>query len=214
MALETFEKLPEEKKALILSTGIREFSRKSYKDVSTDSITRSCQISKGILFHYFGSKKEYYLYCLDTALSRLTAQTEEVSGTDFYEILFSGMKRKLSLCMQYPDETHLVNMASRDASAEISREKAEIIQKHSSAVQTESANILHSAMETLPFKEGLNKQKTLEGLHIYLRGLLNQYLLRYQQAPDQFFENSLQIQEELKEYLDLMLHGICKEEAL
>ena len=166
MALETFEKLPEEKKALILSTGIREFSRKSYKDVSTDSITRSCQISKGILFHYFGSKKEYYLYCLDTALSRLTAQTEEVSGTDFYEILFSGMKRKLSLCMQYPDETHLVNMASRDASAEISREKAEIIRKHSSAVQTESANIsapqkrLFSGATIKTSKSGFSKSIT------------------------------------------------------
>ena len=57
MSFETFEKLPTEKKEYILSTGIKEFSQKSYKDVSTDIITQKCHISKGILFHYFGSKK-------------------------------------------------------------------------------------------------------------------------------------------------------------
>ena len=214
MALETFEKLPAEKKNLILSTGIRAFSRTSYNDVSTNSITNACQISKGLLFHYFGSKKDYYLYCLETALARLTAQTEAVTGADFYEILFAAMNQKLALCMQCPEETHLVNMASRDASAEIASEKADMLRKYALRTQLESAKTLQAATESLPFKEGMNTPKTQEALHIYIRALLNRYLLRYQQTPDQFFENSRQIQQELKESLNLMLYGICKEEDL
>ena len=100
MSMETFEKLPADKKELILSTGIKEFSQKSYKDVSTDVITGKCGISKGILFHYFGSKKKYYLYCLEQCLERLTEKTEETAGSDFYEILFESMNRKLSVCMR------------------------------------------------------------------------------------------------------------------
>ena len=50
MSFATFEKLPKDKKEYILSTGIKEFSQKSYKDVSTDIITQKCHISKGILF--------------------------------------------------------------------------------------------------------------------------------------------------------------------
>lgn len=210
MALETFEKLPENKKELILSTGIKEFSQKSYKDVSTDSITKKCGISKGILFHYFGSKKGFYFYCLEKAMGRLTAKTEGAVGDGFYEILFSSMSRKISVCMQYKDEMHMVNMASRDASAEIADQKAEIIRRYMTIGQLESAQTLRKALATLEFKDEDKKQVTVEGLHIYINAILNKYLLQYQQMPDKFFENRDRIKEEMKTYLDMMLYGICK----
>ena len=94
MSQKTFEKLPDDKKARIVKAGISAFSRSPYKDVSTDTITKACQISKGILFHYFGSKKQYYLYCLEKAMVCLTEKTEAAEGNDFYEILFSEMNRK------------------------------------------------------------------------------------------------------------------------
>ena len=212
MSFATFEKLPKDKKEYILSTGIKEFSQKSYKDVSTDIITQKCHISKGILFHYFGSKKKYYLYCLEKALERLTLTTKEdtVGGNDFYEILFASMNRKISICMQYKDEMHMVNMASRDASAEVAREKAEIIRKYMAGVQLQSAQTLQKAVAALNLKSEEKRQITVEGLHIYINAVLNKYLLQYQQTPDEFFKNSEQIKEELKAYLDVMLYGICK----
>jgi hypothetical protein len=42
---------------------------------------------------------------------------------------------------------------------------------------------------------------------------MNIYLARYQKTPDLFLENSLRIKEEIREYLDLMLYGICEEHA-
>lgn len=210
MAFETFEKLPEEKKEVILSTGIRAFSQKSYKDVSTDCITKECGISKGILFHYFGSKKEFYFYCLNKAMERLTSKTEGGAGDDFYDILFSSMKQKISLCMKYSDEMHMVNMASRDASAEIAERKMEIIHKYMSAGQIESAGTLKRALETLRFKDSGKIQTTMEGLSIYISAVLNKYLMQYQQTPDEFFKNSDKIKAEMKIYLDMMLFGICE----
>ncbi len=210
MSFETFEKLPKDKKEYILSTGIKEFSQKSYKDVSTDIITQKCHISKGILFHYFGSKKGYYLYCLEKSLECLTSKVDAVLGNDFYEILFASMNRKISICMRYKDEMHMVNMASRDASVEIAQEKAEIIRRYLAGVQAESVQTLRRAVATLDFKIEESSQITVEGLHIYINAVLNKYLVQYQQAPDEFFENSEKIKEELKAYLDVMLYGICK----
>ena len=210
MVFERFEKLPEDKKSLILSIGIKEFAQKSYKDVSTDVITQKCQISKGILFHYFGSKKGFYLYCLEKSMERLTRKGEAVTGDDFYEILFASMNRKMAICMEYKDEMHMVNMASRDASIDIAQEKAGIIKKYMMDVQAESVQILRNAVATLHFKEGDCNPVTVEGLHIYINAVLNKYLVQYQQTPDAFFENSEKIKVELKTYLDVMLYGICK----
>ena len=211
MSFEAFEKLPEERKQLILSTGIKEFSEKSYKDASTDHITKECGISKGILFHYFRSKKEFYLYCLNVAMESLTSQTKETENkSDFYDILFSSMERKISLCMRYSDEMHMVNMASRDASAEIAEGKAGILHKYMDLVQAESKTTLMRALAALEFKESENMEKTMEGLFLYIHAVLNKYLFQYQQAPDEFFQNSDRIKAEIKEYLDLMLFGICR----
>lgn len=210
MALESFEKLPANKRELILLTGMKEFSQKSYKDVSTDNITKKCGISKGILFHYFGSKKDFYLYCLEKALERLTAKAETVAEGTFYEIIFGSMNRKMSICMQYKDEMHMVNMASRDASMEIEERKTEILQRYMAIAQLESAKTLRRALDTLEIKDDEKKQVMIEGLHIYTNAVLNKYLLQYQQSPDKFFENRDRIKEEMKIYLDMILYGICK----
>ncbi len=210
MSFETFEKLPADKQEKILSAGIREFSCKSFRDASTDTITEQSQISKGILFHYFGSKKKFYLYCLEKSMERLTGKTEEITGNDFYEILFAEMNRKIRLCTQYSDEMHMVNMSSRDASSEIAEEKTEIMRRYAAAIRSESLLMLRNALNVLHLKN--REEVTAEGLQIYINAVMNRYLLQYQQEPDKFFANSDAIKTEMKEYLDLMLYGICEGE--
>ena len=213
MAFEAFEKLSADKKELILSAGMKEFSQKPYKEASTDSITKACGISKGLLFHYFGSKKAFYFYCLESAMEKLTAQAQsKEEANDFYDILFSSMDRKMQLCTRYGDEMHLVNMASRDASEEIAERKNEILQAYTVGVKKDSSETLKRALAMLDYKDGINIRKTAEGLSIYIHAVLNRYLLLYQQMPDAFFENTEKIREEMKLYLDLMLFGVCREQ--
>ncbi len=209
MSLETFEKLPAQKKEAILKSGIREFSDKSFQEAGTDRITKQCGISKGLLFHYFGSKKDFYLYCLETAMERLTEKTEAAEGNDFYEILFAEMDRKIRKCTQYPDEMHLVNMASCDACAQTAQEKEEILRKYRVGIQKESSEILMRAMSVLDLKEGINRKTAAEGLQIYITSVMNRYLMQYQTDPDAFFHNNKKIRKEMREYLDLMVYGIC-----
>ncbi len=210
MSLETFEKLPEEKRERILSEGIRAFAGSSYRDVSTDDITNACQISKGILFHYFGSKKEYYLYCLEKSMERLTQPQEEGEETDFYGILFGTMDRKISLCAKYRDEMLMVNMASRDAAGEVATAKAEILGRYRETVRAESVRTLEKALAHLPLAEEKRTPLAAQGLHIYISAVLDRYLLQYRENPEEFFRNSEKIRNEMKEYIDLMLYGICE----
>lgn len=211
MAFEAFEKLSADKKELILSAGMKEFSQKPYKEASTDSITKACGISKGLLFHYFGSKKEFYFFCLERAMEKLTAQAqskEEVN--DFYDILFSSMDQKFALCIHYYDEMHMVNMASRDAATEIVQQKAEMMQKYAIQIKMKSAETIRRALQTLHFKHDENLQMTVEGISLYINAVLNKYLIQYQTTPDAFFQNRDAIKSEMKQYLDMMLFGICQ----
>lgn len=212
MSIDTFEKLPGEKREAIISAGIREFSRKTYTDASTDTVTSSCGISKGILFHYFGSKRNYYLYCLDRAMERLTPENGEAEGEDFYGIIFGAMERKFSVCRRFSDETRMVNMASRDASREIAEGKAELMGRYASRIREESMGILLRAVGTLKLRDPGRRKLITEGLFLYVNALINRYLLMYLQQPDMFFENASKVKKEMREYLDLMLCGICRNE--
>ena len=210
MTFEKFEKLPTDKQEMILTVGIKEFSHKGYNDVKTDTITQKCGISKGRLFHYFGSKKDFYIYCLEKAMDRLTEKTHQPESTDFYEILFENMGRKIAVCMKYKDEMLMVNMASRDASGEIALEKVQVMSKYMAYIQGQSMEMLSTAVSALQIRQGADKNKVVQGLYIYINGVINKYLIAYQNTPDKFFENSEQIKIEIKEYMDIMLYGVCE----
>jgi len=211
MSFESFEKLPKEKKTVILKSGVAEFSQKSYADVSTDKITKNCGISKGLLFHYFGSKKEFYLYCLNQSLEKLVAATPEPEQSDFYGIIFSVMDEKFRLCHEYPDEMRLVNMAARESGGEIVDSKNKIFTEYLAKTTEASAKVMTRAVNTLQLKTP-GEKKVIETLMLFVNVIMNKYLLIYREKPDKFFEQSDVIKAEMKEYINLMLYGVATEE--
>ncbi|KYD13276.1 hypothetical protein B4135_2939 [Caldibacillus debilis] len=60
-----FQKLPEEKKQRIIRAALKEFADKGYEQASTNRIVKEAGIGKGMLFYYFNSKQDLYLYLID-----------------------------------------------------------------------------------------------------------------------------------------------------
>lgn len=211
MSIAAFEKQPVEKQQKIVGTGIQEFSAKAYKDVSTDAITKACGISKGLLFHYFGSKKEFYLYCLDKALKRLMDQQAVAHKGGFYDILFTFLDQKIRLFKLHPQEIHFLNMASCENTKEVAEGIKQVVGEYNKIIQIQSMFRMRTAVSTLPLKNP-EKQRVMEGLLLYVNAVIQKYLNIYQETPELFCINAEMIKMEMKEYLELMLKGVCKEE--
>lgn len=214
MSRESYDRLPENRKKMILDSGIAEFSRRPYTEASTDDITKASGISKGLLFHYFGSKREFYCFCLEQALLVLTSgSTPPPQADSFYAILFSIMDTKMKLCRKFPNETHFANMAARETSTEVSEGKMAVIRKFMSQAKDNSKVSLARAVSILPLKKPEERERVAAGLTIFIHALINQYLELYQERPDDFFEAADTIKTELKTYIDLMLYGVAREEV-
>lgn len=207
MSISAFERLPAEKRDRILQRGINEFSKKSYSEASTDEITKSCGISKGILFHYFKSKKQFYLFCVEQALKRLISDTHESADEDFYDILFESMDEKLNQCRIYADEARLVNMAARETNGEVMNDVASVLLSYRARVKTDTVKAMARAAGKLRLKPE-NREKAIAALSLYVQALINRYLSEYREKPDEFFQKSEEIKAEMREYIDFMLHGI------
>jgi AcrR family transcriptional regulator len=57
----------EERRAQLLAVGLRQFGARAYGDVSIDDIAAEAGVAKGLLYHYFGGKKELYRASLQVA---------------------------------------------------------------------------------------------------------------------------------------------------
>lgn len=66
----------EERRTQLLELGSQVFSTRSYEDVSIDEVAQMANISKGLLYHYFRSKREFYVETIRADSLRLRKLTE------------------------------------------------------------------------------------------------------------------------------------------
>jgi AcrR family transcriptional regulator len=72
----------DERRAQLLALGLAMFSERSYDEVSIDDLARAAGVSKGLLYHYFPTKRDLYVAALGEAAGRLVdAITTRSTGT-------------------------------------------------------------------------------------------------------------------------------------
>jgi AcrR family transcriptional regulator len=69
----------EQRRAQLLTLGQELFSSSTYDELSIDDIARAAGISKGLLYHYFPSKRDYYVATIRVAAGELLHQTDTVA---------------------------------------------------------------------------------------------------------------------------------------
>ena len=84
MKMVNFEKASQEKQRAIINAGFLCFGQNGYQKTSAADVAKAAGISKASLFHYFGSKKEMYLFLCSTA-QRAIEQKHYVGNTDYFE---------------------------------------------------------------------------------------------------------------------------------
>lgn len=62
----------DERRAQLLELGLKLFGTRAYDEVSIDDIAAAANVSKGLLYHYFGSKRAFYVAIVRDAAERLT----------------------------------------------------------------------------------------------------------------------------------------------
>jgi len=87
----------DERRAQLLELGLRLFSSRAYDEISIDAIAEEAGVSKGLLYHYFGGKRAYYLATIEYAAGRLLASLDAVPEA------LAGPARALAMITAYLD---------------------------------------------------------------------------------------------------------------
>ena len=90
-------------KERILLAAIEEFGRHGYAATSTNTVVGSAGVSKGLLFHYYGSKKELFIECVRYVVEKMAGYI--LARLDFpSNDIFDRIRRSLEIKMQFCKE--------------------------------------------------------------------------------------------------------------
>jgi TetR/AcrR family transcriptional regulator len=212
-----FEKQPQEKKDLIIKVAIEEFVKNGYDKASTDVITRRAGISKGILFHYFKSKKNLYLYLVNYVKDLMTEKTmevlKEIQCDDFFERVKEIALLKQKLAVQYLQESQFIADAFSNPPVAVKKEMEEIIKKYYETYQEEfllEHVYIKNLIQTEKLRDDISVDTVISMTMFIVEQLSNKYWALYrnkQMDIVNIMESSIK---ELNDYLKIVKYGIYK----
>lgn len=193
---------------LLLEAGIAEFARHPYTEARTDRIADDTGISKGLLFHWFGSKRAFYLACLTVALERLTAPVPEPADqTDPVAWLTAAARARFEAAAAEPLATALVGRAARETSSEVVEEVRTLLGRHHAARRDDSRQRLAAWVGRLPLRPGLDADWVAEAIDLHVAAWLGRRLAAYEDRPEAFLADAEAIIAGLRPHLELILNG-------
>lgn len=103
--MEKFNALPKEKQGRILEAGYQCFGKMGYRKASVQDIASAAGISKGMVFHYFGSKKGMYRFLIQSSFQEIFASFQqgfEPDMTDFFDRILMLTNCKIDCLKRHP----------------------------------------------------------------------------------------------------------------
>jgi len=100
-----FFNLEEDKRERIINAALKEFLH-GYKHASTDNIVKEAGISKGLLFHYFGTKARLYQFLIDYGIEKMQYEFFDRLGSfdnDIFETIWQLSLLKQEISRHFPN---------------------------------------------------------------------------------------------------------------
>lgn len=86
----------DERRAQLLALGLEMFAGRSYDVISIDDVAAEAGISKGLLYHYFPTKRDFYVAVVKEAARQLLVLTDLTVTSEPLHGLIEGMERYLA----------------------------------------------------------------------------------------------------------------------
>ncbi len=108
---EHFFELKQEKQDRIINAALKVFARYGYDHAGTDEIVKEASISKGLLFHYFGSKIGTYSFVYDYSVRYMVLQLNSYvneTETNYFRVWEQAIDAQFRILELYPYMLHFL----------------------------------------------------------------------------------------------------------
>ena len=180
-----FFDLKQEKQDRMINASLKIFSRGGYRHASTDEIVKEAGISKGLLFHYFGSKLGLYGFLFDySARFMLLELSREVkrSETDYFALTKQMEQARMQVMKLYPYMQRFLDVAVKEENTEAVERIAEKKLDYEDRLRAYSMQADYSIFA--PYGDSVRVTKMVR---YTIDGLTDEMSERYDFSPEKLF---------------------------
>jgi len=195
-----FLSLEKDKQERIINAAIDEFAQRGYHHASTNKIIDRAKISKGILFHYFKSKKDLFLFLYDYSIELLASEIYEsldYEETDIFQKMRQSAKLKFNVFQRHPQMFNFIMRAYFEQAEEV---KDALVIKNSSIIK-ENVNKFYLNFDKTRFREGIDPDKAVKLIYWSLEGFGNEIQSKLKYIDADQYETLLS---EMEEYIKIL----------
>lgn len=91
----------DERRAQLLELGIEAFSERPFDEVSIDDVAQKAGISKGLLYHYFPTKRDFYVETVQSVADDLVTSTDTDPTLGTLTRLVTGLRAYLDFAERH-----------------------------------------------------------------------------------------------------------------
>jgi TetR/AcrR family transcriptional regulator len=205
--VEAYQKIPDDKREKIFEVTVREFADKGYERASTNQIVQEANISKGLLFHYFGNKKGLFLstfhYCVTRVASASVPPKEELSA-DIFERLLQIGRMKWRLLQNHSLEYRFLLTAYAPVPEEVAIEIRQWQDKTWKTYQ----QLLWEGIDFSRFRQDMPRERVKELLAFCLEAVTDKWRQRLLAEPDLGMSMIEHMLAEIEDLFEIWKHGL------
>ncbi len=199
-----------DKQQRILTVAMHQFAQNGYRNTKTDLIAQEADVSKGLIFNYFGSKANLYLETVRTTYAKIIAVADLSvwqDAADLKQMVQRALRYKIGLQLQYPDEFAL----SMQAYAEVGnlpenlRPKIQAIWADLTA--TEVPEMVVPIIKRLPLRPGVSADTVANMLLMLVNLIADQSKQMIRDNPNIKIEAFDPIIDQVLANIDILEHG-------
>jgi AcrR family transcriptional regulator len=109
----------QERREQLLTIGSGLFANRPYDEVWIEEVAEIAQVSRGLLYHYFPTKKDFFAAIVREQSTRLLAMSEPDPALPVAEQLRAGLDVYLDFAREHPDGYRIVHRSGRDTDRDI-----------------------------------------------------------------------------------------------
>lgn len=190
----------------MINAALKVFAMNGYAHASTDDIVREAGISKGLLFHYFGSKLGLYSFIYDYSIRyvilELTTGVDKTE-TDYFRLIEQIKEAELPVMRNYP---YMLLFLNNSRIENVSEVLVETEDKRTLLEEKYQEILSHATLQELD--ERLEAVRLGQMIAFTEEGLMRKHFYEGSFQPDLYHE-------ELMQYLQVIRQlAVRKEEKL
>lgn len=195
---ETLEKIEIKKQDRIINSALEEFSKNSFDKASTNNIIKNAEISKGLLYHYFGTKKKLYEFLKEFTIRKTIENIEKNIDWQESDLLLRLKEAgiiKLKMTDKYP---YLFNFFSRIFENTSVDEIKKLSENYSLGLMNE---IYNKNIDFSLFRDDIDRMKILNTINWTLEKYGEKMTIQIRNSNEKL--NYKIIEKDIDEYIEM-----------